>query len=60
MPRAPERTTPAVLARQSAPGFRVVGLTEPDPSLLWDVPMPTDTTGATQCDRLRNAKAPAP
>ncbi|MFE1176891.1 hypothetical protein [Streptomyces sp. NPDC058773] len=59
MPRAPERATPAVLARQSAPGFRAVGLAEPDPGLLWDVLMPADTTGATQRDRLRNAKAPA-
>ncbi|BCK72570.1 hypothetical protein Srufu_065230 [Streptomyces libani subsp. rufus] len=58
MPRAPERTTLTVLAEQPAPGFRAVGLTEPDPRLLLGVPMPTETTGATQHHRLLNAKAP--
>ncbi|MCF3142704.1 hypothetical protein [Streptomyces platensis] len=58
MPRALERTTLTVLAAQPAPDFRAVGLTGPDPRLLWGVPRPTETTGATRRHLLLNAKAP--
>ncbi|MFG2533082.1 hypothetical protein [Streptomyces sp. NPDC048516] len=56
MLRAPERTTRTVLARQPAPCFRAAGLPEADPRLLRGVPMPTDTTGAPQRNRLLNAR----